>query len=80
MGLLENLWGKDIPLIANCLDELRICGIGFDLSPQSRDLHVNAAVERSGRASPGQIEKLIARQYDLRMLGKRDQQVEFPIR
>src|SRR5690606_18316318 len=55
---------------AHCADEAWVGRVGLDLAPDSRDAHVDGAVEGLGVARVGDIEQIFARQHAARMIGK----------
>src|SRR5215831_16471180 len=68
---------EDVPLVADRPDEPGMLRIGLDLFAQAHDAKVDAAVEGISVALLMQVEDLVSRQWPVRMLRERLEQVEF---
>src|SRR5882724_5216125 len=62
LRLSSAIWDEDITHAPHRLDVARLGWIGFDHFAQTRDLHVEAAVERLELAAARQLRELVARQ------------------
>ncbi len=60
-----HLTGEDISAASDGLDDRRFARIDLDLSPETADLHVDAAVKRGARPPLREIEQLVSGEHAL---------------
>src|SRR3982750_3447944 len=74
--LCSAVWNENVADDPDGLDIARLGGIGLDHFPETRDLHVEAAIERLELAPACQLGQLVARERLARMAHQRLQHRE----